>query len=43
MVIFYARYGFPFTDLKLRKLAYELTVANKRKSFSPVKKMAGPW
>ena len=42
-VIFYARHGFPFTDLKLRKLAYELAVANKRKGFSPVKKMAGPW
>ena len=42
-VIFYSRRGFPFTDLKLRKLAYELAVANKRKGFSPVKKMAGPW
>ena len=42
-VIFYARRGFPFTDLKLTKLAYELAVANKRKGFSPVKKMAGPW
>ena len=42
-VIFYARRGFPFTDLKLRKLAHELAVANKRKGFSPVKKMAGPW
>ena len=40
-VIFYSRCGFPFTDLKLRKLAYELAVANKRKGFSPVKKMAG--
>ena len=29
--------------MKLRKLAYELAVANKRKGFSPVKKCAGPW
>ena len=42
-VIFYSRRGFPFTDMKLRKLAYELAVANKRKGFSPVKKCAGPW
>ena len=35
--------GFPFSDMKLRKLAYELAVASKRKGFSPVKKCAGPW
>ena len=38
MVITFARHGFPFTELKLRKLAYELAKANRRKGFSPEKK-----
>ena len=29
--------GFPFTGKRLKKLAYELAVANKRKGFSPKK------
>ena len=29
--------GFPFTGKRLKKLAYELAVANKRKGFSPPK------
>ena len=33
--------GFPFTGKRLKKLAYELAVANKRKGFSPKKMMAG--
>ena len=39
----FARHGFPFTELKLRKLAYELAKANRRKGFSPEKKIAGKW
>ena len=37
MVMTFARRGFPFTELKLRKLAYELAKANRRKGFSPEK------
>ena len=33
--------GFLFTGKRLKKLAYELAVANKRKGFSPKKMMAG--
>ena len=39
----FARRGFPFTELKLRKLAYELAKANRTKGFSPEKKIAGKW
>ena len=43
LVMTFARHGFPFTELKLRKLAYELAKANRRKGFSPEKKIAGKW
>ena len=33
--------GFPFTGKRLKKLAYELAVANKRKGFSLKRMMAG--
>ena len=33
--------GFPFTRIRLRVLAYQLALENKRTGFSPVKKMAG--
>ena len=39
MVMTFVRRGFPFTELKLRKLAYELAKANRRKGFSPEKKL----
>ena len=39
LVMTFARHGFPFTELKLRKLAYELAKANRRKGFSPEKKL----
>ena len=42
LVMTFARRGFPFTELKLRKLVYELAKANRRKGFSP-KKNAGKW
>ena len=42
-VMAFSRRGFPFTDIKLRKLAYQLAVANHRKGFSPEKKIAGKW
>ena len=42
-VMMFARRGFPFTGLKLRKLAWQLARANKRKGFSPDKQMAGKW
>ena len=38
LVMTFARCGFPFTDLKMRELAYELAKANRRKGFSPLKK-----
>ena len=43
LVMTFVRRGFPFTELKLRKLAYELAKANRRKGFSPEKKIAGKW
>ena len=33
--------GFPFTGKRLKQLAYEVAVANKRKGFSPTKRIAG--
>ena len=39
MVMTFARRGFPFTELKLRKLAYEIAKTNRRKVFSPEKKL----
>ena len=37
MVYQFCERGFPFTGKRLKKLAYELAVANKRKGFSPKK------
>ena len=37
----FARGGFPLTETKLRKLAFQLGQANRRYGFSPTKKIAG--
>ena len=37
----YARRGFPFTEVQLCKLAYQIVVSEKKTGFSPIKKRAG--
>ena len=37
----YAHRGFPFTEVQLRKLAYQIAVSEKKTRFSPTKKRAG--
>ena len=37
----FARSGFPFKTKKVRELAYQLATRNKRKGFSPTRKVAG--
>ena len=37
----YVRRGFPFTEVQLCKLAYQIAVSEKKTGFSPIKKRAG--
>ena len=40
IVMMYARRGFPFTEVQLCKLAYQIAVSEKKTGFSPIKKRA---
>ena len=41
IVMMYACRGFPFTEVQLCKLAYQIAVSEKKTGFSPTKKRAG--
>ena len=41
IVMLYARRGFPFSQIQLRMLAYEMATREGQKGFSPVKQKAG--
>ena len=41
IVMLYARRGFPFSQIQLHMLAYEMATREGQKGFSPVKQKAG--
>ena len=41
IVMLYACRGFPFTEVQLCKLAYQIAISEKETGFSPIKKRAG--
>ena len=41
IVMLYVHRGFPFTEVQLCKLAYQIAVSEKKTGFSPIKKRAG--